>query len=315
MTVASVAPVAFAQTSEPLKVGTLKFGTVNWLLDTIVAEKIDASGEVTIDRLELASNQALTVALQAGAVDVIVTDWLWALRRRAEGDDLQFWPYSSALGALMVPVGRGVSSLSDLKGKRLGVAGSALDKSWLLLRAFARNTIQVDLAEMVEPIYGAPPLLSEQLKLGRLDGVLTFWNFAARLDAAGYRPLLDMADVAAGLGVTPSPPLVGFVWRETLLNAKRGQLLGFLRAVRAANQVLKTNDDAWERLRPEMRPESEAEFHRLRDYFRAGIPSPWGEAETVAAERLYKLLEQLGGPELVGPRTRFDPLLFRVPKA
>lgn len=306
---------ASAQTAEPLKVGSLKFGTVNWLLDTIGGEKIDVREGVRMERLELASNQALTVALQAGAVDLIVSDWLWAMRQRSEGDLLQFSPYSSALGALMVPKDRGFTSLADMRGKRLGVAGSALDKSWLLLRAFSRNTLQADLADIVEPIYGAPPLLSEQLRLGRLDGVLTFWNFAARLDAAGYQPLVDMADVMKSLGVEPPPPLVGFVWREELMRTKPDQVAGFFRAVRGANQVLKSEDAPWERLRPEMGIETDVEFTRLRDYFRAGIPMPWGEAETRSAEKLFGILSELGGPELVGPRTRFDSSLFWVPKA
>jgi len=304
-----------AQPAEPLKVGSLKFGTVNWLLDTIGGEKIDSREGVRMERLELASNQALTVALQAGAVDLIVSDWLWAMRQRSEGDQLHFAPYSNALGALMVPRDRGFSSLADMKGKRLGVAGSALDKSWLLLRAYSRNTLQADLADIVEPVYGAPPLLSEQLRLGRLDGVLTFWNFAARLDAAGYQPLVDMADVMTSLGVTPAPPLVGFVWREALMRTKPDQVTGFFRAVRGANQVLKSEDAPWERLRPEMGAETDIEFTRLRDYFRAGIPMPWGEAETRSAEKLFGILSELGGPELVGPGTRFDSSLFWVPKA
>ncbi|MCG7393811.1 ABC transporter substrate-binding protein [Microvirga sp. ACRRW] len=304
-----------AQKSEPLKIGSLKFGTVNWLLDTITDEKLDHREGVRIERLELASNQALTVALQAGAVDLIVSDWLWAMRQRAEGDNLRFAPYSSALGALMVPRDRGFKSLADLKGKRLGVAGSALDKSWLLLRAFSRNTLHADLTEIVEPIYGAPPLLSEQLRLGRLDGVLTFWNFAARLDAAGYQPLIDMVDVMSSLGVHPAPPLVGFVWREELLRNKPEQVAGFFRAVEGANRVLKAEDKAWQRLRPVMAVETDAEFQRLKDYFRAGIPSPWGAAETQAAERLFGILNEFGGPDLVGPRTRFDPSLFWAPKA
>jgi NitT/TauT family transport system substrate-binding protein len=306
---------AVAQPSGSLKIGSLKFGTVNWLLDTIAGERIDSRVGVEIERLELASNQALTIALQAGSVDMIVSDWLWAMRQRAEGDSLRFRPYSSALGALMVPREQGFRSLADLKGKRLGVAGSALDKSWLLLRAFSRNTLHADLAEIVEPIYGAPPLLSEQLRLGRLDGVLTFWNFAARLDAAGYQPLIDMKDVMTGLGVTPSPPLVGFVWREELLRARPDQVAGFFRAVSGANEVLRTGDAPWERLRPVMGIETDIEFRRLKDYFRAGIPTLWGEAETRAAERLFGILGELGGQQLVGPRTRFDPSLFWAPKA
>jgi NitT/TauT family transport system substrate-binding protein len=59
-----------------------------------------------------------------------------------------------------------------------------------------------------------------------------------------------------------------------------------------------------------MRAETEAEFMRLRDYFRAGIPAPWTEAHTRAAERLFDILKELGGSALLGERTRFDPALF-----
>jgi NitT/TauT family transport system substrate-binding protein len=292
-----------------LRIGTLKFGSVNWVLDTIAAEGLDRRGGVGIDRVELASNQALTVALQSGDVDLIVSDWLWAMRQRSEGEPLLFAPYSSALGAVMAPAG-GIATLSDLKGRRIGVAGSALDKSWLLLRAHAREAVGGDLAALAEPVYGAPPLLSEQIRLGRIDAVLTYWNFAARLDAAGLRRVVDMADVVASLGMTPSPPLVGFVWRASLSASRAAVLAGLFRVVAAANEVLGRSDAAWERLRPAMRAESEAEFTRLRDYFRAGIPVPWTEAHTRAAERLFDILKELGGAALVSERTHFDAALF-----
>ena len=301
--------------AETLKLGTLKFGTVNWLLDTIAAERLDEKHGVAVERVELASNQALTIALQSGEVDLIVSDWLWAMRQRAESEPLAFAPYSSALGALMAPRDKPLSLPAGLKGRRIGVAGSALDKSWLLLRAYARGPLGGDLATLAEPIYGAPPLLSEQLKLGRLDAVLTYWPFAARLDAAGFVRILDVADVMTALGIDPPPPLVGFVWRETLGERKGAAVAGFFGAVTDANRILKESDPAWERLKPAMKAESQAEFERLRDYFRAGVPGPWGEAETRAAERLFRILEEVGGPALVGPRTRFDPALFRTPRA
>jgi NitT/TauT family transport system substrate-binding protein len=312
---ALLAPLAAAAVPAPargdgrIRIGTLKFGSVNWVLDTIAAEDLDKRETTGFERIELASNQALTVALQSGDADLIVSDWLWAMRQRSEGEPLLFAPYSSALGAVMAPAG-GINALSDLKGRRIGVAGSALDKSWLLLRAHARAAIGGDLATLAEPVYGAPPLLSEQIRLGRIDAVLTYWNFAARLDAEGLRRVVDMADVVASLGVTPSPPLVGFVWRASLPAPKRMALAGFFRAVASGNAVLAASDAAWERLRPAMQARTEAEFTRLRDYFRAGIPVRWSEPHTRAAERLFDILRDLGGAALVGERTRFDAALF-----
>jgi NitT/TauT family transport system substrate-binding protein len=300
-----------ARAAAPLRIATLRFGTVNWLLDTIVAEGLGAAFE----RIDLASPQALTVALQSGDVDVAVSDWPWAMRRRTDGEPFRFTPYSSALGALVTAKDSAIATLADLKGKRLGIAGGPLDKSWLLLRARAHGEVGGDLAKLVEPVFGAPPLLSEQLRLGRVDAVLTYWNFAARLDAAGYPRLIDVADVIRGLGIAPPPAMVGFVWRDTLLQERAGEVDGFFRAVTAANAVLASSDPAWERLRPAMQLSSEAEFGRLRDYFRAGIPGPWGEAELAASRTLYDLLSKLGGAEFVGPNARFDETLFWSSKA
>jgi NitT/TauT family transport system substrate-binding protein len=310
----SAASRAPAEAGKALRIGTLKFGTVNWLLDTIEHERIGAGEGLAFERLELASTQALTVALQAGEVEMIVSDWLWAMRQRAEGDALLFSPYSSALGAVMVREGA-VPSLAALKGRQFGVAGGPLDKSWLLLRAYAIDRIGGDLAAVAEPIYGAPPLLSEQLKIGRLDAVLTFWHFAARLDAAGYQRLVDVADMMRALGAAPQPALVGFVWREALMTRKGDNVAAFFGAVAKANRLLADDDAPWERLRPAMRLESELEFRRLRDYFRAGIPAPWDGARTAAAERLFGILSRMGGTALVGARTRFDPTLFWSAKA
>ena len=115
----------------------------------------------------MATNQAGPVALLSGDADVIVSDWTWALRQRALGEHLKFAPYSSALGARDGAEGhRRSSQLADLKGKKLGVAGGAIDKSWLLLRAYSRKTLGTDIADLAEPVFGAAPLLTEEMRSG-----------------------------------------------------------------------------------------------------------------------------------------------------
>jgi NitT/TauT family transport system substrate-binding protein len=304
------APTAVRAASSSLRVSALRFGSLSWLLDTIRDQHIDAKLAIDIDVVDVATNQAGPIALLARNVEVIVSDWLWALRQRSDGEDLLFAPYSSALGILMVPAGSPVRSLSDLKGKRLGVAGGPIDKSWLLLRAYSRRTMGQDIADLAHPVFGAAPLLTEESRNGRLDAVLNFWTFAARLQGSGFMPLLDMAEILKSLGIHPAPTLVGFVFRERTVAAKRSEFQAFFRAVAEGNTVLAHSDAAWERLKPLVQPANDAELVAIRSFYRAGIPKPWGEAETRSAAQLFDVLAALGDKELIGLRTRFDAKLF-----
>ena len=49
----------------------------------------------------MASPDAGKLALNADTVDIAVVDWLWVARERALGMKLQFYPYSTAVGAIM----------------------------------------------------------------------------------------------------------------------------------------------------------------------------------------------------------------------
>lgn len=301
---------AAASEAGRLRVASLKFGSLAWLLETMRAEGLDKAAGITLDVIDVATNQAGPVALLAGEADIIVSDWTWAMRQRSMGEALVFAPYSSALGALMVGKESGIKSIGDLAGKRLGVAGSAIDKSWLLLRAYSRRTIGKDVAEIASPIFGAAPLVSEELRNGRLDAVLTFWTFAAKLKGAGFETVLSVDDMMKGLGISPPPPLVGFVWRERTAADKGKEIAAFLHAVEAANRVLATSDAAWERLKPLVKPASEGEMAAIKSGYRAGIPGRWGEAETRSAEKLMALLMAEGETELAASGTKFDQKLF-----
>ncbi len=309
LAIGALAP-GLADAAETLRVGVLKFGTVNWVLDTVRHHKLDQAEGFALEVLPLASKSATSVALQAGEADVIVTDWIWAHRQRAMGADYQFAPYSTALGAVMVPADSAIASIADLKGKRLGVAGGALDKSWLLLRALSQKDGGADLGGEVEPVYGAPPLLSQELESGRIDAVLTFWPYAARLQAAGFRTMITVQQIVERLGITGRPAMVGYVASRKLADRKSGAVEGFLRAVRAANKILAESAAEWNRLRPLMKARDDREFLALRDSFRRGVPERWGAAERADAAKLYDTLAKLGGAKLVGSATTFDPNVF-----
>ena len=303
------------QAAEDLRIGLLQFGTVNWQLDTMIAGKIYDQGVLDLSLRKLASKNATSVALQAGDVDIIVSDWIWVLRQNASGGDLAFVPYSTALGAIILAEGSDLQSVTDLKGKRIGIAGGPLDKSWLILRAWYRMKHGVDLDDDSQPVFAAPPLLSEQLRAGDLDAVLTFWPYAARLEAAGYRRLSDVESLLQDFGISEPQALVGYVFRKDLIAGKPAALQEFFSAVDRTNALLASSAEAWQRLRPVMKVETEAEFEALKARYRSGIPDIDAPMNGKATGKLFEILVSVGGERLVGPGTLFDEGIFIDPKA
>jgi NitT/TauT family transport system substrate-binding protein len=303
---------AFAGGAITIRLTSVNAGSVSWLIETMRAEALDKKYGIELSVIEVANNQAAPVALLAGEADVTVSDWMWALKQRSKGQDYKFASYSSALGALVVPKDSPIKSIAGLEGKKLGVAGSATDKSWILMRAYSKKVIGKDLGQICDTVFGAAPLVTEEFKSGRLDACLNFWTYAARLTAAGARQIVTMADVIKALDISPTPPLVGFIWSEKAVKDKAVPIEGLLAAANDANAVLAKSDEAWEKLRPLIKPATEQEFASIKAGFRAGITQPWSAAETASAEKLTKLLMDLGDTELVGDGTRFDPNLFHT---
>jgi NitT/TauT family transport system substrate-binding protein len=302
-----------ARAAPPIRLGVLRFGTVAWELDVIRRHGLDAANGVAIEAKELASAQAAQVALQAGALDVGVQDWLWVARQRADGADWAFAADSTAIGAVIAPPGSPVRAIADLPGRRLGIAGSPLDKSWLILRAFASTAYGIDLDATVTKSFGPPPLLAEQAKAGRLDAVLTFWPFAARAEAAGAIRVFAMEDAVRGLGITLEVPVAGYVFAEHWARANPQAVAGVLAATGAARGVLAASDAEWTLVRPLMAASDDAEFAQLRAYYRAGIPRAAAADQARAAGRLFAVLAGIGGPSLVGSARTLPPGTFWQP--
>ena len=149
----------------------------------------------------------------------------------------------------MVPPNSPIKTLTDLKGKKLGVAGGPLDKSWLLMVAYALRTANLDLRTETTQVFGAPPLLAEKAKQGEIDAVLNFWPYAARLEAQGFKQLIGVEDVVSELGAKGEVAMVGYVFSESLGQGRIPQAVaGFLRAAAKADELLATSNEAWERV-------------------------------------------------------------------
>ena len=179
-----------------------------------------------------------------------------------------------------------------------------------MLRAFAKKSIGIDLKEIVEPVFAAPPLLNKFMLKGEIPAVLNFWHYGARLKAAGMKEIVRVIDLLPGLGVKRRPPLIGWVFSEVWAKSDPKKIQSFLRSLRAAKTILEKSDAEWERIKPVTKAKNDSTFVARRKAYRLGIPQSFGDEDVAAAETLFKVLAKYGGKDLVGNSTTLTPGTF-----
>jgi NitT/TauT family transport system substrate-binding protein len=283
-----------------IKLAVLKYGTVNWELNVIKEHKLDEKYNLNIDVTYLTNKNASAIALMSKAVDMIVTDWVWVSRQRENGKDFSLIPYSTAAGAIMVPEDSSIKNIEDLKDAQIGIAGGSIDKSWILIRAYTMKVYGYDLAKYIEPAYAAPPLINGMAQKGELDGALNYWNYTARLEALNFRKIVAVEDILMEIGIENSLPLIGYVFSQKWAKNNTEAIQGFIAASNEAREILKNNDEEWERIKNITGAKNTETLIALRDGFRKGIPQENFLSYKNAIETAFKILAEIGGKDLVG---------------
>ncbi len=303
---------SFAAEPVTIRLGILEFGTVAWEVQTLQTAKFDESGNFKLSIHPLANPEAGKIALQSGAVDMIVSDWIWVSKLRSTGADYTFYPYSNVSGGLVVADNSSIQTLSDLKNKRLGIAGGELDKNWLLLQAVFQQQDQAQTTASIEKVYGAPPLLNQQMLSDRLDAVMTYWHFAAKLEAQGYRQIADGQALIKKLGIEESVPTLGYVFKQSWADRNKQAMTGFLQATRQARALLCESDEAWQKILPLTQTDDARTQGVMRKRYCEGVVKQWGNHEKNAANRIYRILKTVSHNKLTGKDDNLQPGTFWV---
>ena len=295
-----------------IKIGSLQYGSVNWELKLIKELELDKKNNFDLEIVELASKNAAAVALQGGAVDLIVTDWFWVSRQRNEGRLFSFVPHSMAAGGLIASTNSKISGDIDLKDKKIGIAGGQVDKGWLIFRAFYKKKYGEDLIKLSKPIFGAPPLLNKKLKQNSFDAILTYWPYQAKLlTDDNFKKVIDIRDILSELGIPRGMPVIGWVFKEKWVNESEEVFKNFLKASDEAKRLMLESDDIWKKVRPYMNASDDKLFKNLRDIYREGIPTgKFTDNQLEGSKKLYSILSKIGGKELVGKATELSPGTF-----
>lgn len=306
--------VAQSNSSEArkIKIGSLQYGSVNWELKLIKELELDKEEGFEIEIIELASKNAAAVALQGGAVDMIITDWFWVSRQRSEGRLFSFVPHSMAAGGLIASKDSSIKNESDLVGKKIGIAGGQVDKGWLIFRAFYKKEYGKELKDESRQIFGAPPLLNKKIEQDSFDAILTYWPYQAKLLTNNkFTKVINITDILTKLELPKGIPVIGWVFKDKWASKNQELLNVFLKTSKKAKKLMLESDEIWLKIRPFMNVEDDKLFLSLRDIYREGIPSQdFSKKQINGSKKLYSILSQVGGRELVGKAKTLSPGTF-----
>ena len=246
-----------------------------------------------------------------GNVDVIVTDYIWVNRQRADGANFTFVPHSLTVGGLIASPDSEIKSVADLIGKKLGIAGGPVDKSWVILQAYAKEKLGINLRDQVETVFAAPAVINEQMIEGKLDAVLNFWHYNARLKAAGMNEIISVQSVLKELDLNHETPLLGWVFDKEWAENNSDSITSFLDSSFQTKKILLNQLEIWEGLKKKMKADQDdVLFTTLRDAYRDGIVEEFTKNHAISASEVFSVMASIGGEKLVGPSKKLDPETF-----
>lgn len=300
-----------ASAQKSISVGLQAGGTLSWVTYAIARYGIDRQLGFTLNATTYASKDATRVALRSGAAQVVVDDFIEVTLLRQKGFPVSaVYPFSLLAGGIVVPADSPVRSVADLRGKTLG-ATSLTDKTLLILRAYTRATAGFDVQDASKVVSVSSPLMEQFMNRGEIQAGIPFWHHTARMVSGGkFRQLVSSADLLKGLGLPQNVPLLYIVARTDTDPATLGL---FLKAVRLAEDRMKTDDAYW----PAMLAENlyvlpdRSQLPALRTQWAAGLPKRWTTADLNATLLLTRKMIAVAGPEVVG-LTRLDTRAFNT---
>lgn len=296
----------YAEAADIIRAGLQAAGTFSWQIRAIEYFGIDKELDLTIEATTYATKQAAELALMAGDVDVTVDDFVNVALMRANGIPVKsVYPYSLALGGLVVPAHSPIASVADLRGKLIG-ASSLSDKSLLILRVLAKEKYGFDPQHDSETIAAAPPLMTQLLQRGEMDAALPFWHFVARMVGSGeFREVISVHQMLEELGLSSDLPNLVILARD---GTDRRVLAKFLKAMDMAAARMQTDDGIWQVILDEglySLPDRSL-MGAVRQRWEQSLPGQWNEGIVQGLVQLVEQMVKVAGPDVVGIE-RLDP--------
>lgn len=240
----------YAQTPAKGDGGTVRImitpaGTMG--LPTAVIKKfnLDKKYGFNLEIIPYSDQKSATAAIQSASAEIVVFDWLATARLKASGTPvIGIAPFMTYVNSVVVPKDSKLTTLADLKGKRVGIYQKT-GFDWIIMQAAAEKLNKMDISKDIEVREGAMPLMRGLIEKGDLDATQMWNSLAPDMLASGkYRTMVTIRQLTQQMGL-PTVPFLVYGMREDYAKQYPQNAKAFTAAYRDAVDVLMTNDEIW----------------------------------------------------------------------
>jgi len=220
---------------------------------------------------------------------------------RSEGKDIiVIHGVFSPVNMVFVRKDSPIKTLTDLKGKKIGLFGGPGSTTFAFLAVLSRNWYGLDLFKDAELVTAPSPALAELLGRGDIDAALLGTLESIQTFAKDrYRVLVDLsADYKAHQGGR-APAHVTIATNEVFAKAHSDIVRDYLKAYKNTLDYVKSHPEVWDEYAASIKMEDPAERTLLREKMGPNLVEHW-DTEQIALQNDYlKLVHNIIGDSVL----------------
>jgi NitT/TauT family transport system substrate-binding protein len=253
------------------------------------------------DKVKSLSPANLHLMLAERKVDIGFGGFTTMATARGEGKDIiVINGVFSPVNMVFVRKDSSIKTLTDLKGKKLGVFGGPGSTTFAFLAVLAKNWYGIDLFKDAELVTAPAPALAELLGKGDIDAALLGTVESIQAFAQDrYRVLADLsAEYKAHQGGR-APAHVIVATNEEFAKTHPDIVRDYLKAYRNGLQYVRDHPEVWDEYAASIKMDNPAERALLREKMGPNLVEHW-DTEQIALQNDYlNLVHNIIGESVV----------------
>jgi NitT/TauT family transport system substrate-binding protein len=193
-----------------------------------------------------------------------------------------------------------IKTLSDLKGKKLGVFGGTGSTTFGFLAVLGRKWHGIDLFKDVEPTQQPGPLLIELLGRGDVDAALLGTTESIKMFAQDrFRVLVDLSEEYRSRTNGRAPAHVTIATNEEFANTHPDIVRDYLKAFEAAAAYIREHGEVWAEYLKTIEVTDPKEVALFQEKMGPNIISVWDREQTAVQQEYLKLVHEIIGDSVL----------------